>query len=178
MADYITKIRTAEGDLPYDYNSLANLPDLNGVARMQGNLLASIAGDGIASEFTVTLDDDVFPDGLYMVCLTVASTIDPNDSSITNLNQQVYVRFGGAGVWGYGMRNDNIGAITGNASATTIMETNWLLFVKNGIGYVEQNNTHMKLPPTELPENKISLYSQNSTKLTAGTTLNVYRLIG
>lgn len=29
MADYITKIRTDKGDLPIDYNALANLPELN-----------------------------------------------------------------------------------------------------------------------------------------------------
>ena len=29
MADFVTKIRTADGDLPVDYNSLANLPDLS-----------------------------------------------------------------------------------------------------------------------------------------------------
>lgn len=29
MAEYVTKIRTSDGDLPVDYNSLANLPELN-----------------------------------------------------------------------------------------------------------------------------------------------------
>jgi hypothetical protein len=29
MPEYVTKIRTSQGDLPVDYNSLANLPELN-----------------------------------------------------------------------------------------------------------------------------------------------------
>ena len=29
MADYITKIRTDKGDLPIDYNALANLPTIS-----------------------------------------------------------------------------------------------------------------------------------------------------
>lgn len=40
MADYITKIRTAEGDKQIDYNALANLPDISALASgaSKGNL--------------------------------------------------------------------------------------------------------------------------------------------
>lgn len=31
MAEYITKIKTADGKKPIDYNSLANLPDIDSI---------------------------------------------------------------------------------------------------------------------------------------------------
>ena len=49
MPDYVTKIRTTAGDLPYDYNSLANLPELTPEAVGAAPLLHAMnhAEDGI-----------------------------------------------------------------------------------------------------------------------------------
>ena len=51
MANYITKIRTSEGDLPIDYKSLVNLPEWELIADITatgeiGNITASTFQDG------------------------------------------------------------------------------------------------------------------------------------
>ena len=58
MAQYVTKIRTEQGDLPVDYNSLANLPDMNAL------LSTKVDKDKVYYETDL---DSIIESGLYYV---------------------------------------------------------------------------------------------------------------
>lgn len=55
MAEYITRIRTTDGDIPYDYNSLANLPPFDTTLTKSGNFAdAKATGDAIKQRLSIS----------------------------------------------------------------------------------------------------------------------------
>ena len=68
MADYITRIRTIDGDKQIDYNSLANLPDLDQKSNIDHQHTASEVGalpiSGGAMEGTLTVRGIILTEGI------------------------------------------------------------------------------------------------------------------
>lgn len=68
MADYITRIRTIDGDRQIDYNALANLPDLDKKSNIDHKHNASEVGalsiDGGSMKDTLTVKGIVLTEGI------------------------------------------------------------------------------------------------------------------
>lgn len=92
MADYITKIRTTDGDKQIDYNALANLPTFNGEA-LRGNQIGSalanaLKGSAVGEAIRI---DDVSPVEHNVSCrLTSDAGIDFSTVKVIRCGKNLY----------------------------------------------------------------------------------------
>lgn len=81
MAEYVTKIRTSQGDMQIDYAALANLPDLTVYATK-----TEVAA--VSTDYTVTIPATGWAkgtNGAYSISVTV-NGIKADDTPIIDLN--------------------------------------------------------------------------------------------
>lgn len=80
MADYVTKVRTADGDKQIDYNALANLPDLTVYA-------TKTEVNAVSTDYTATIKSTDWSESnsVFVASVTVTG-ITKNDTPIVDLN--------------------------------------------------------------------------------------------
>lgn len=135
-------------------------------------LLADLQADGESIE--IKRDADILSDGLYGIGLFI-----PAHTPDENKGQWIYVKFGGSGIFGQGLRP--IGAVSNDDNATPV-STSCLIIVKDGIAYEASDylgNTGYYYPEglrSFSITNQVSLYSQSSKPIPSGITAKIWRI--
>lgn len=133
MAQYVTKIRTNVGDIPIDYNALANLPDLSIYATKKSvadvNTLITNVQNEIKNEINI-LDDtsiksvaNIKPDSNGNVAITpsnIGAATSDHGHSITSLSDTLSVEKGGTGATSASSARSNLGITPANIGAVTM----------------------------------------------------------
>ena len=134
-------------------------------------LLAELQADGESTEITYDVD---ISDGLYGVGLSI-----PAYTQDENKGQWLYLKFGGSGIFGTGIRAvgaaSNVSVSTSSSAAIVLVKDSkaWVLSDYTGnTGY----NYDVGFTGIDV-QNKVSLYSQNSKPVPLGVSAKLWRII-
>ena len=174
MAQYVTKIRTEDGDLPVDYNSLANLPQSDATLTKSGSFAdAKAAGDKInkvsesvngVSEDVATLSDAVAAEttrakgiesGIDSRLQVVESAIGETGSVSTAIAGAV------ANAKAYTDSAVNAVSLTGLGVTATVTELNYV----DGVKYNIQTQLNAKANSTDVSSHTSNKENPHSVTL-------------
>lgn len=143
----------------------------------KGELIATLQGDNVSSEITQDISSEILTDGMYYAHMQYGSNLESNYSDIAEgvtVNEQMYFRVGGAGIWGKGTRFlYNSGNTNTTFGSAFFLISNGIIF----ISHLEANaGNAIDVPISTLEDYRISIYSQNSKVLTSDTVTKLYKL--
>ena len=144
----------------------------SGGASFNPVLLAELKGDGVAAEHTTSFE--LVKPGIYFISFTV------NGADAETTGNQLYVKFGGAGIWGSGYRSAPITTVNNQYQQYRIHLTlmvdadNWVGVISDAtFGNSYQNADGAKM---DSAVGKFSLYSQNSKPVPTNASAKLWRL--
>lgn len=133
-------------------------------------LLAELQADGESTEITYDVD---LSDGVYAMGLII-----PANTQDENKGQWLYLKFGGSGIFGSGLRA--IGA-SSNVSVSAV-SSSAIILVKDGKAWEisDYGNTGYNYDSGFVGidvQNKVSLYSQSSKPVPTGVSAKLWRIL-
>lgn len=134
-------------------------------------LLADLQADGESTEITYDVD---IVDGLYAMGFAI-----PAHTPDENKGHWLYLKFGGSGIFGSGLRaiggKSNESVVNTTSSAIVLVKDGKSWLVSSYLGNTEYNYTDgfMGLDV----QNKVSLYSQSSKPVPTGVSAKLWRIL-
>ena len=179
MADYITKIRTEDGDKQIDYSALANLPQPDDTLTKSGKFAdAKATGDAIKK-----ISDKLTPDNITSLVTPdgIGAAVEGHNHTLDNLDGTLSVENGGTGAstaeearTNLGITPENIGASAAVHSHSIAELSDTLSVDKGGTGATtaEEARTNLGITPENIGAAAVF---HSHTADTLGGTLSIIK---